>query len=57
MSAWAAFWLCAAIFVIAEVVITLHGIDTFLWQFKTPAELEIQKRLASSRIAGQEKKE
>lgn len=48
MSAWAAFWLLCAVFVVAEVVITLHGIDTFLWQFKTPAELKIQQRLSST---------
>ena len=48
MSNWAAFWLICAVWVVAEVVITLHGIDTRLWQFKTPAELVIQKKLSGT---------
>lgn len=45
MSSWAAFWLFCCVFIAAEVYITMQGIDTFLWQFRTPAELELQKRL------------
>ena len=45
MTSWAAFWLLFAVFVVCEMVITLHGIDTLLWQFKTSPELVIQKKL------------
>jgi hypothetical protein len=42
---WAAFWLLCAVLVVCEVVVTLHGIDTHLWQFRTPAELQLQQKL------------
>lgn len=45
MSAWTAFWLFCAVFVAAEVFLTMQGFDTFIWQFRTPAELELQRRL------------
>ena len=45
MSGWAAFWLLCAVFVVAEVFITMQGIDTLLWQFRTPPELELQRAL------------
>ena len=45
MSDWTAFWFCVAVWIVCEAVITLHGIDTVLWQFKTPLELEIQKTI------------
>lgn len=45
MSEWFAFWILVAVFVVCECVVTLSGVDTLLWQFKTPAELAIQKRL------------
>lgn len=40
------FWCVVAIFIICELVLTLHGIDTFLWRFKTPAEKVIQQNLS-----------
>jgi hypothetical protein len=46
MTGWAAFWLCVAVFILCECILTMHGIDTFLWQFRTPAELDIQKDLS-----------
>lgn len=49
MSGWAAFWLLVAVFVICECVIYLHGSDTALWQYKTPAELEIQKNIGRAK--------
>lgn len=45
MNGWVAFWIAVAVFIVCEVALTLHGINTVLWQFRTPAELEIQKRL------------
>lgn len=45
MSGWAAFWIFCAVFVVAEARITMQGIDTALWQFRTPPELEIQQHL------------
>ena len=43
---WSAFWICVAIFIMCEAVITIHGIDTMLWQFKTPNEIAIQRHIA-----------
>lgn len=45
MNGWFGFWIFCAVWVLAEVYITTRGIDTVLWQFKTPAELELQQRL------------
>lgn len=45
MSGWFGFWIFCAVLVLAEVFITMQGIDTMLWQFKTPPELELQKKL------------
>ena len=46
MTNWQAFWCVVAVFIIAEAALTMRGIDTMLWQFKTPAEKVIQQRLA-----------
>ena len=40
------FWAVIAIFIVCELVLTLHGIDTFFWKFKTPAEKIIQQHLS-----------
>lgn len=45
MSAWTAFWLCVAVFIVCEAFLVSRGIDTVLWQFRTPAELDLQQRL------------
>ena len=45
MTGWFGFWIFCAVFVVAEVFITMQGIDTLLWKFRTPAELELQKSL------------
>jgi hypothetical protein len=45
MSGPAAFWIAVAVFSICEAVLTLRGIDTLLWKFKTPNELEYQRKL------------
>ncbi|WP_429949554.1 hypothetical protein ACQYWY_21615 [Comamonas sediminis] len=55
MNGWFGFWIFCAVWVLAEVYITTRGIDTVLWQFKTPAELELQQRLIDK--AAQAKKE
>lgn len=44
MSAWAAFWLCVAVYIGCECYLYDKGHDTFLWQHKTPAELELQRK-------------
>ena len=46
MTDWFAFWAFLAVWVVCECVITLHGIDTVLWKFKTPPELVIQKAIS-----------
>lgn len=46
MSAWAAFWLCCAVFIACDTYLYAKGHDTLLWQHKTPAEMQIQKRQA-----------
>lgn len=45
MTGWAAFWIAAAVWVACEFAVTLHGIDTTLWQFRTTNELAIHRRL------------
>lgn len=45
MTGWFGFWIFCAVFVVAEVFITMQGIDTLLWKFRTPAELDLQKAL------------
>jgi hypothetical protein len=45
MNTWAAFWICLAIFIAAEAWLASKGLDTAIWQFRTPAELELQQRL------------
>ena len=45
MSEWAAFWLAVAVYVACECILTMHGIDTFMWQFKTPEEKQLQQKL------------
>lgn len=47
MSAWAAFWLCLAVFIVCEAFLVSRGIDMVIWQFRTPAELELQKKLVN----------
>jgi hypothetical protein len=43
---WQSFWAVIAIFIVCETVLTLHGIDTLFWRFKTPAEQVIQQKLS-----------
>lgn len=50
MTGWAAFWLCVAVFIVCEAYITMQGIDTLLWQFRTPAELKIQEQLTTKNV-------
>jgi len=45
MNGWSAFWICVAVWVVCEAFITMQGIDTALWKFRTGPELELQKRL------------
>lgn len=45
MRGWPAFWLLCACFVAAEAFLTSRGLDTFLWQYQTPAELELQRSI------------
>lgn len=45
MNNWTTFWIAVIVFTICEAVLTLHGIDTFFWKFKTPNELEYQRKL------------
>lgn len=54
MSDWTAFWLLCAVFIGCEAVVTVHGIDTYLWKFKTPVELEIQRSLGTCAARGGE---
>lgn len=51
MSPWFTFWIAVAVFIAAEAVLTLRGMDTNLWQFRTPAELQLQQRLIEKRAA------
>lgn len=44
MSAWAAFWLCCAVFIACDTYLYSKGHETFLWHHKTAAEKQIQKR-------------
>ena len=48
MDGWVAFWLMVAVFIICECVIYLHGNDTALWQYKTPAEKVLQQKIIDS---------
>lgn len=43
MSAWAAFWIFAAVYVVCDTYLYSKGHDTLLWQHKTPAELDLQR--------------
>lgn len=43
MTGWVAFWVSVAVFIVCECVITLNGIDTLLWKYKTDAEKQIQQ--------------
>lgn len=42
---WIGFFMLCIVFVLAEVYITMQGIDTMLWTFRTPPELELQQKL------------
>lgn len=44
MTAWAAFWLFATVFVVCDTWLYSKGHNTFFWEHKTPAELEIQRK-------------
>jgi predicted benzoate:H+ symporter BenE len=46
MTNWQSFWAVIAVFLVCEMVLTLHGIDTFFWRFKTPTEQAIQQKLS-----------
>ncbi len=54
MSGWTAFWLLCAVFVVCDLVIALHGIDSVFWQFKTEPELSIQKKLSGAGVRSPE---
>lgn len=45
MTGWAAFWLCVAVFIVCEAFLITRGFDTVIWQFRTPAELQLQQYL------------
>lgn len=45
MTAWTAFWLMCAVFIVCECAIFLNGSDTMLWHYKTPAEKQIQQKI------------
>ena len=47
--AWAVSALCVTVFVICEAVLTTFGLDTALWQFKTPEEKVLQRVLIEQR--------
>ena len=44
VSAWAAFWLFAAVFVICDTWLYSQGHETMLWTHKTKEEKAIQQR-------------
>ena len=44
MSAWAAFWLVVAVFIVCECIIYLNGHDTLFWAHKTAAEKRLQSK-------------
>ena len=45
MSGWAAFWLFMIVFFLVDTAVFLGGINTFFYQYSTPAELEKQRQL------------
>ncbi len=45
MNPWTAFWLALAVFIICEAVLTARGLNTFFWTYRTPVELELQKKI------------
>jgi hypothetical protein len=51
MSAWAAFWLFLAVFVICEAYLYDRGHETAIYKHKTPAELELQRIAIEQRKA------
>lgn len=53
---WFGFWIFCAVWVLAEVYITMQGIDTVLWKFKTPPELELQQHLINKAAQAQKEK-
>lgn len=44
MKGWAAFWLLLAVLVVCDTAVVLSGLDGVIWQYRTPAELEIQRQ-------------
>lgn len=44
MSNWAWFWIFMSVFVVCDTVLFLRGFDTFFWCYKTPSELEYQRK-------------
>jgi hypothetical protein len=49
MSDFVAFCLLAVVFVLCEAVLVLNGANTSLWQYKTPAELQLQQNIIESK--------
>lgn len=45
MNSWAAFWLVIAVLVVADYAVFKTGVDSLIWQYKTPPELAIQQAI------------
>lgn len=43
---WGGLWLFMSIYAICELVLALHGVSGFFWQFKGPGEADAQRVLA-----------
>lgn len=44
MTGWAAFWLFVSLVYLVDTYVFLKGYNTFFWSYKTPIELESQKK-------------
>lgn len=40
---WAAFWIFCTVLVCCDYAVFHGGADSVIWQYRTPAELELQK--------------
>lgn len=45
MRNWPAFWLLCAVYVVADAYMASTGMDSLLFRYRTPAELQLQKNI------------
>ena len=45
MDAWCYFWIFMTVFVVCDTYLYAKGNNTFFWQYKTDAELQLQQNV------------